>query len=288
VDPWLRGSVLAVAASDAALTAEEVVARLLSLPPRPTIPAYVAAAHALLGSLVGSADGHVVLAVQIATPDDPLRGFRGVHAFTIGTREILAPSVTPSVMKDDALVLRDWGVRRKFAEAGRHRIFHDPDPSEVPEMRGTIEEHQWNDRRISDRLKVVHALDERHEIHYGFDRFAGEPRFTVEDERRIEGINRSLGTWGRRVALLHGYGPGLAPLSDREREALVFLLSDVPQKELSAHLDVSQARARELVRLLYAKLAVTTRIELTARWRGESAVTTATSPVLADKRRRWS
>jgi DNA-binding CsgD family transcriptional regulator len=269
----------------AAATVEGVYARLLALPPGPTTSSYVSAGYALLGSLIGSSDGYVVFAVQVAPPDDPLRGFRGLHAFTIGARETLHHSVTPRVMKDDSLLLGDFGIRRVFAEAGRHRTSHDPDPRQVPEMRGTLEERYWNDRRISDRLKGIYALDERHELHYGFDRFAGEPRFTADDERLIERVNRLLGPWARRVAFLHGYGPGLSPLTERESEALLILLTGEPQKNLSARLGVSQARGRELVRSLYPKLAVTRRLELMTCWMGESAAP-ASPPVLTEKRRR--
>lgn len=262
----------------------ECCADLLGLRPAGGIPAYVSEAHAHLGRLIGSAEGHVVLALRTAAPDDPLKGFRPIHSFTIGRRGTSALSMTPEAMRDDELLLNDPGIRRVIEGAGHHRAFHDPDPRTVPEMRGSIEERFWRDRGICDRLRIVHALDEGCELHLGFDRFVGEPPFTDGEEEALARVNVALGPWARRVAFLHGYGDGLTPLSARERDTLCFLLSDAPQKLLPAHLKLSEARSRELVRSLYAKFGITRRIELIWRWVVQRPPSPPTEHVVATRR----
>jgi DNA-binding CsgD family transcriptional regulator len=257
-----------------------VAASLLELSPFPSVTAYVSRGHALIGALIDAREGNVVFSARIAARGDALAGFRPVHAFTIGSRETATPSTTSAAIADDAALLADPMMRTKVVGAGRHRVVRE----RATDQRSSLFEQMWRERRLLDRVQLVHALDADRELWLSFDRLAGEQPFTAAERRTLATVAATIGGWARRVAYLLGYAPDVSPLSERERATLAFLLSDHPQKLLARHLAVSEARARELVRTLYVKLAVAGRLELIWRWIGRPPQAAA-PPVLATSRR---
>ena len=239
---------------------------ILDAVPADGVAGYVARGHRRLGACVGSGEGYVVLAVRSEVPDgDPLCGFRPHVTYQVGPSSV-QHTVANRVMRDDARLLSDPVLRRMVRDHGRHRTFHDPDPRTVPELAGSLDPMLWDQGGLFDRLKAIHPVGDGFEIHLGFDRHAGEPRFDDDDEAALAALSIAVAPWARRVMFLHGYGPGLAPFTARERQTLCLLLGDRPQTSCAEELGVSEARARELIRDLYAKLGVSSRSELMARW----------------------
>lgn len=153
------------------------------------------------------------------------------------------------------------------AGAGRHRVYHDPDPRERPELAGSIDSEFWTALGIVDRLKGVHTVSPVVELHVAF--LEGE-RYGPDEVRTLEDLVRGLGPWARRVTLLHGFAEGCTPLSPRERQVACAMLGSNPVKIIAAELELSEARTRELVRAVYGKLKVRSRAELAALWAGSS------------------
>jgi len=253
--------------SDVSRCAVQLCMALYELPPARTIARYVAAGHRRLGEGLGSREGFVVLAVRVEPPDgDPLAGFRPLYNFTIGKRSLSSTEVTAELLKNERRLLDDPVLRRMVAGAGRHRVFHGPDPRTVPALRTSVEVDYWNVRGVVDRLKAIHAIDQRLELHVGFDRSTGEPRFGRREEALVEALVAGMRPWARRIAFLVGEAPARMSLTPREREALCLLLGDLAQKQHAEALGLSSARARELVRSVYRKIGVGSRVELMARW----------------------
>jgi DNA-binding CsgD family transcriptional regulator len=245
----------------------DVYTRLYELPPGENVPAYVAAGLQCLGAALGSDEGYVVLVLRAMPPQgDPLFGFRPVYNFTIGRQFVESTELTAELLRNDDLLIRDPILRRMVESAGRHRSFHDPDPRLSPATRDTVDAQYWTVRGLVDRVKLVHALDANRELHIGFDRSTGMEPFGPAETALLEPLTRGIGPWARRIALLHGEGPAMTPLAPRERDTLCQLLSDRPQKSYAQALGVSDARARELVRLVYRKLRVASRSELMTLW----------------------
>ncbi len=241
---------------------------LAALGPQPSVEEFVAAAHERLARAFGCSSGHVAVAVrENRAPDDPLEGWRLPVFYAIGagsSDEALA--VETEICQET--YLRDPIVKNVIRDAGRHRVYHDPDPATAPNRQGTLDAKYWSLLGLVDRLKLVHALEADVEVHVSIDRRTGAALFERDDAIVLEDVVPALGPWARRLALLHGYAPACAPLTVRERQVASRLLGHAPLKLLADQLGLSEARAREIVRAVYRKLGVGGRLELQSRWAG--------------------
>ncbi len=233
--------------------------------PADTVEQFVAEGHARMAAVLESRSGFCVIAARSRPVEgDPLLGWRVQLFYAVGASddEIIpaAQDVQEETYVDDPV------VQRLVRDAGRHRTYHDPDPRTDPDRRGTIDERYWELLRLVDRLKLVYALGSDVEIHLGFDRFVGESRFSTTERDLLWSLLSGIGPWMERLALLHGYLEGQAPLSPRERQIALGLLGDAPLKHIAGRLGMSEARARELVRAVYRKLGVGSRAELAFLW----------------------
>lgn len=253
----------------AATAAFDVCVALAALPPPSDVAQYVAAGHARIVAGVGSTSGFVGLGVRRRPAgDDPLLGWRIALFYGVGRREEAAVALTEQVLADESYV-HDPIVQSVVADAGRSRVYHDPDPRTDRSLRGTLNERFYRAQGIADRLKFVCTVSPGVEIHGSADRPLGSPRFEPADVVFLEHVVRGLGPWARRVALLHGHLEGCDPLSPREREVACALLGVAPIKVFAGPLAMGEARAREITRAVYRKLRVASRAELASRWAGE-------------------
>jgi DNA-binding CsgD family transcriptional regulator len=244
---------------------------LAALGPRPSVEQYIAPAHARIAAVFGASSGHVVLGVrERRIEDDPLGGWRIPFAYRIGARSREEIVAVGHELAEHTYV-HDPVVQRVVADAGRHRVYHDPDPRTDRARAGTLDEKYWALFGLVDRLKLVYSLAPDFELHLSVDRLAGSPRFEERDARLLEHVATGLGPWVRRVALLHGCLAGHVSLSDRERDVACALLGHEPLKVIAAELGVGEARARELVRAVYRKLGVGSRAQLASLWAGGAA-----------------
>jgi DNA-binding CsgD family transcriptional regulator len=135
----------------------------------------------------------------------------------------------------------------------------------VPTLRGSSDGE-------ARRLRAVCHVGDDVEIHLLFDRDEAQPPFDDLDRRTLAACLGALEPFAQRVALGHGAGAGRSLLTKREREATAMLLGARAQKCFSDDLGTSDARAREVVRNVYAKLSISSRAELCAAWlAGEDA-----------------
>lgn len=252
-----------------AAAAFETCVALAALPPPSDVPQYVAAGHSRIVAGIGSTSGFVSLGVRRRPSEgDPLFGWRIALFYGIGRREQAAVAATEQVLADESY-LDDPIVQSVVRDAGRNRVYHDPDPRTDRSLHGTLNERFYRVQRIEDRLKFVCAVSPHVEIHGSADRPLGSPRFEPADVAFLAQLLPGLWPWTRRVALLHGYLEGCDALSPREREVVCALLGVAPVKVIADQLAMSEARAREIVRAVYRKLRVASRAELASIWAGE-------------------
>jgi DNA-binding CsgD family transcriptional regulator len=258
---------------------------LAALGPQVSVERYIAASYGRIAEALGASGGYLAIAARVSPPDgDPLWGWRMVGFYAVGPdsqQEVLA---VEHVLREDSY-LQDPVVQNVVRAAGRHRVYHDPDPRTVPEGVGTIDLQFWNLLGLEDRMKLVYALAPDVELHLGIDRRMGLGRFAGADEQFLDELIHGLRPWAQRVALLHGYLAGREPLSMREREVACALLGHAPPKEFAGALGISEARAREIVRAVYRKLRVRSRAELASVWAGQHA-NLAAQPVATARTRR--
>ena len=243
----------------------EVCVALAALGPEPTVERFVGASFASLARALDGSSGHVAIASRSEPVEgDPLRGFRVDIFYGMGPGREHIVSVDEELRAET--YLHDPTVQAIARDAGRHRVYHDPDPRTDPARTGTIDAKYWTLRDLSDRLKLVYALTADIELHFAVDRLAGSAPFDAEDVLTLEAIASGLAPWTARLALLHGYTHGRAPLSARERAVACALLGHEPTKLIASSLELSEARARELTRDVFKKLRVRSRLELVSAW----------------------
>lgn len=256
---------------------------LAELPPC-GVDEFAGAGFARIAEAIDCREGIVVFAARVGPREgDPLLGFRVLRIWSIGSANSMSTR-TADVVRADAEILRnDPDTQRLAREAGRHRVYHQPDPRRSAESVDSINARLWDEFDLCDQLKSAHALDDDHELHFGFQRLSGDHPFTPADIATVEALMHGIRTWARRLGFLFGgLGPG-PQLSPRESEMLVLLLGSAAQKEHPSHLGVSGARARELVRAVHSKLGTSTRAELHSRWMSERVVAADVPPVLGRK-----
>lgn len=196
---------------------------------------------------------------------DPLLGFRLDIMYGVGAASSLGIVTFDEELRAESYV-HDPVVQRVVRDAGRHRIYHDPDPRRARDRAGTLDEKYWTLLDLTDRLKLVYALSPDVELHFAIDRHGRAPRFTKRDVAVLDLVMRGLDPWARRVALLHGDLGGRKRLSARERAMTCALLGHAPLETIADDLGLNEARSRELARDGYKKLGVSGRIGLANAW----------------------
>jgi DNA-binding CsgD family transcriptional regulator len=263
----------------------QICVGLAALSPQPSADLFVAAGLEPMARALGATGGHFGLASRRRPPvGDPLQGFRLDVYYGFGARFSDELTQADELLQSEAYI-HDPGVQVTASEAGRHRIYHDPDPRTEPSRADWIDVHTWSLFQLVDRLKLVYAMTPDAELHFAFDRGPGCRPYEVDDIAMLETLTRGLEPWGRRVALLHGCLDGRTLLSTRERALACALLGHAPLKNVARELEVSEARARELARSVYRKLRVNGRLGLAAAWAAVPS-DTAFAPISAALRRR--
>lgn len=242
---------------------------LSALAPAPTVERYLAAGFEPMRRYLGARGGFIVLASKRDRgPNDPVDGWRVDVYYRCGRGSEQELQRADELIQSDSYI-HDPGIQRTVREAGRHRIYHDPDPRCDPGQAQSLEAELWTAIGLVDRMKLVYALEPTLEIHFSFDRGAGEVPFEARDEERLRALIGGLRPWCRRIALLHGRLPEGAVLSARERDLACALLGQAPLKNVADALGVGEARARELASGVYRKLCVDGRLGLAQAWAGE-------------------
>lgn len=267
----------------------QVCVSLASLSPQATVASFIAAGMALMSGALNTTGGYLGLASQRAhLRDDPVHGWRLEVFYGFGAH------VADEIRKADELIqsedyIHDPGIQATVRDAGRHRVYHDPDPRMHATRAGSIDAQVWETACLTDRLKLVYALSPSLELHFAFDRRDGAPPFQPHEVAALDTMTKGLEPWCRRVALLHGLLPGQSMLSPRERDLTCALLGHDGLKNAAARLGISEARAREVARSVYRKLQVDGRLGLAGAWTGtftEATVAPISRPLLRRRRRR--
>ncbi len=267
----------------AALTA---CVELTALGPQGSVPSYIAAGHGCIARAVGATSGFVGVSVRLRPRrDDPLEGWRLPVFYAIGAKSREEAVAVEQELREETYV-NDAVVRAVIRDSGRHRVYHDPDPRKPPGRPNTLDEKYWTMLGLVDRLKLVYEVSDRVALHFGFDRTAGAEHFTARERGLLEDVLLGLGPWARRVALIHGFLEDQQPLSPRERDIACALLGHATVKQIAAQLDISEPRARELVRAVYRKLDVGSRAELASEWSAAPATAAALPVAMTRVRRR--
>lgn len=239
--------------------------------PQSTVEQFIALGLERLGRLLDASGGHFVVASKRRPPEgDPLFGWRIDVYYGVGATFDSGLVRVDELLRGETYV-HDPGVQRTTRDAGRHRIYHDPDPRTQPTRAGSIDAQFWEAYGLVDRLKLVYTLSPKLELHFAFDRAHGGLPYEPRDIATLETLIAGIETWGRRVAFLHGCLEGQTLLSPRERTLLCALLGQEPLKNIAGALGISEARAREVTRSVYRKLNVDGRIGLSCVWAGEPA-----------------
>lgn len=265
----------------------QVCVALAALPPQSSAEKFVAAGVELIARSLDATGGHFGLASRRRPREgDPLQGFRLDVYYNFG------PRFAEDLLRADELIqsesyVHDPGIQLTARDAGKHRIYHDPDPRTQPSRAGSIDAHTWESLALVDRLKLVHALTDDLEAHFAFDRDAKSLPFDANDRATLETIMGGLSPWAQRAALLHGCLQGQTLLSARERTLACALLGPEPLKSVADELGIGEARAREIARNVYRKLRVDGRIGLAGAWAGARTETALApiSPLLRRRRR---
>ncbi len=258
---------------------------LAAFGPQPTVEQVILLGLERMNRVLDASGGHFALGSRRRQPEgDPLRGWRIDVFYTLGARFDADLVRVDELIRTEAYV-QDPGVQRTVRDAGRHRIYHDPDPRTHPTRAGSIDAYFWDIAGLVDRLKLVYALSPTLELHFGFDRGQGEVPYETSDIATLEALIAGIEPWGRRVALLHGCLEGQTMLSPRERALSCALLGQEPLKNIADAQGISEARAREVARSVYRKLNVDGRIGLSCAWAGERAAK-ASTPISAPVRGR--
>ncbi|MBX3214635.1 MAG: hypothetical protein KF850_21550 [Labilithrix sp.] len=151
---------------------------------------------------------------------DPLLGFRLDIMYGVGAASSLGIVTFDEELRAESYV-HDPVVQRVVRDAGRHRIYHDPDPRRARDRAGTLDEKYWTLLDLTDRLKLVYALSPDVELHFAIDRHGRAPRFTKRDVAVLDLVMRGLDPVGAsRRALARLPGRSQAAVGARARDDL--------------------------------------------------------------------
>lgn len=160
----------------------------------------------------------------------------------------------------------DDTLYRIASGCGAHRAYLRADQGTPEELAAAPSTAFMRALGVHDRLVSAHALDERIEVFFVFDRKTPDRPFTEADRAFLEQAMPALRRTCRWLALSHGAFPGQKLLSPREREALAHLLGPEPKKRIAAELGLTEGSLHQLAVRVYGKLGVSGRTELMALW----------------------
>jgi len=100
----------------------------------------------------------------------------------------------------------------------------------------------------------------------GIERALGERRFRDTDRTRVLELLPVLDTALRRIGAWSGVFDGRVLLSPRESEMFRLLLGRKSEKQIAGVMSLTARSAHQVVLSVYAKLAVSSRVELFHRW----------------------
>lgn len=217
-----------------------------------------------LGTLVRGRASSITIATRVQhDPEDPLLGWRPrVNVAPPSARE---RTFALAWMKDDANFVHDPGVQRQVSTWGSHRAARLCDLGTPEEVASWPTARLRRHNGVFDRVVAAHALSDKEELYAGFDRFE-PPGFDETDRDFLAQAMAGLGRPCRWLTLSLGAMADTSPLTARERECLGYLLSSRPETEFARVLELSQARAHELVTAVLRKMRVSSRPELMSLW----------------------
>lgn len=194
---------------------------------------------------------------------DAFQGWDVSRVYVPNSEDSLRPELDRWVR--DGAFQHDPFALESIRNAGEDRIV-----SGIKSQRKT----SWNgvDYRFSfqknegDRLVAVHSISDRNEVHVCFSRDEDSPSFSSAEADLLEWMLGVVAPWARRIALSFGLHAEGTPLSPRERQTLLYLLTRFSEREIADELGVTRKSAHQYVARVYQKLGIHSRPTLLSMW----------------------
>jgi DNA-binding CsgD family transcriptional regulator len=164
---------------------------------------------------------------------------------------------------------------------GRHRAFLNRELVDDATWRRSPQTSElWRPLNILDRVMSGAAVAPSVELIFGVERATGDRRFG-ELERDLMGVVVERLAWfHHRLASSHGMSRAGGMLTPRARAILAQLLSARSEKQIAAHLGLTERSTHQYVVGVYRKLGVTSRAELMARFLRDDRALAANAPAI--------